>query len=177
MLPGARRCCQRAGCASPLAMRQTAANQARSFWKFCGVRADRMQSRQRVGNSVLAKIVAGRHLSAKTVAAMQDRHLRGIVGRRLHEHRNIEPRQSQRVGNRALVAEVGQRHDHAIDLVADSSEIARRSAWLLRGFRLRRACCLPDRERRNPCRPWPAPGSFLRVRTSPTGREKNRGSR
>ena len=49
---------------------------------------------------------------------MQDRHLRSIVGRRLHQHRNVEPRQAHGVGNRALVAEVGQRDDHAIDSVA-----------------------------------------------------------
>ena len=86
--------------------------------KIFRVGAHGVQPRQRVGNSVLAQVVAGRHLSAKAVAAMQDGHLRRVVGRRLHQHRNVEPRQPHGVGNRALVAEVGQRHDHAIDAVA-----------------------------------------------------------
>ena len=49
---------------------------------------------------------------------MQDGHVLRVVGRSLHQHRNVQPRQSKRVGDGALVTEVWQRYDHAIDLVA-----------------------------------------------------------
>ncbi len=44
--------------------------------------------------------------------------LLGIVGRRLHQHRHLQIRQAQGVGNRPLFAEVRQRNDDAVDPVA-----------------------------------------------------------
>ena len=92
------------------------------FPEIIRIGTDGMKSRQRIRDTILAQVVAGRHLAAETVAAMQDRHLRSVVGRRLHQHRHVEPRQPQRVGDRALVAEVGQRDDHAVDPVAVLAE-------------------------------------------------------
>ena len=65
---------------------------------------------------------------------MQDGHVLRVIGRSLHQHRNIEPRQPQRVGNGALVAEVWQRHDHAIDLVAIFLKQRRTALRLFVGF-------------------------------------------
>ena len=77
-----------------------------------------MQLGQRVGNAVLAQVVAGRHLAAEAVAPVLDRHLAGLIGRRLDQHRHAEIGEPQRVGDGALVAEVRQRDDHAVDAVA-----------------------------------------------------------
>ena len=66
----------------------------------------------------MAQVIAGGHFSAEAVAAVQDGHLRRIVGRGLHEHRNVEAGEAKSVGDGALVAEVGKRDDHAIDTLA-----------------------------------------------------------
>ena len=57
----------------------------------------------------------------KRVAAVRDGHLRRRVRRRLNQNRHIEPGQPQRVGNRALVAEIRKRNDDAVDLVRRGS--------------------------------------------------------
>ena len=78
----------------------------------------RVQARQRIGNAILAQIVAGRHLSAEAVASRCNRHVGGIVGRSLHQHGHIQPGQAQRIRNGALVAEVRQSDDHAVQPLA-----------------------------------------------------------
>ena len=44
--------------------------------------------------------------------------LSAIVGEGLDQHRHAQVRPAQRVGHGALVAEVGQRDQHAVDLLA-----------------------------------------------------------
>ena len=74
--------------------------------EFGGIEGNRVQPGQRIRNAILAEIIAGRHLAAEAVAAVQDGHLGGIVGSSLHEHRDIEPGQTHCVGDGALVTEV-----------------------------------------------------------------------
>ena len=57
------------------------------------------------------------HLAAEAVAAHGDGHGVGAVGRGLHQHRNLEPGEADGVHDAALLAEVGQRDDDAVDLV------------------------------------------------------------
>jgi hypothetical protein len=80
-------------------------------------RIDGVQAGQGEGDAVLAQVVADRHLAAEGVAAV------GLMvifaGSSLKAWISTgtsQPRPAQRVGDRALVAEVGQRHQHAVDL-------------------------------------------------------------
>ena len=79
-------------------------------------------ARERVLDPVLAQVVAGAHLAAEAVAPVGDRHLVGGVLEGVHEHGHVQPGPAQRVRDGALVAEVGQRHEHAVDLVAVRAE-------------------------------------------------------
>ena len=80
-----------------------------------------VQRGDRVRNAVLPQIVAGRHLAAEAVAAERNGHLLGIVGRGLDQHRHVQIRQAQGIGNGALFAEVRQGHDDAVDAIAIAS--------------------------------------------------------
>jgi hypothetical protein len=72
---------------------------------------------ERVADAVLLQVVAGRHLAAEAVAPVLDRHQRRRVWRRLHQDRHVQVGHPERVRNAPLVAEVGQRHDDAVDRV------------------------------------------------------------
>ena len=48
--------------------------------------------------------------------------LRAVVVERVDEHRHVELGPAQRVGHGALVAEVGQRDEHAVDPIAIGAE-------------------------------------------------------
>ena len=73
---------------------------------------------ERIGNAVLREVVARRHLAAEAVAPVGDGHPRRRVGGRLNQHRHVQAGQPQGVRDAALVAEIRQRDDHAVDLVA-----------------------------------------------------------
>jgi hypothetical protein len=75
-----------------------------------------VQRGERVENAVLHHIVATAHLSAKAVAAVGDGHGIGAIGRGLHQHGHFQSRQADGVDDAALLAEVGQRDDDAVDL-------------------------------------------------------------
>ena len=64
------------------------------------------------------QVVAGRHLAAERVAPVGDGHLGRVVGEGVDQHRHVQAGPAQGVGDGALVAEVGQRDQHAVDLVA-----------------------------------------------------------
>ena len=93
-----------------------------------------MQRGNRIRNAVLPQIIAGRHLAAEAVAAKLDGHLLRIVGRGLDQHRNVQVRQAQGIGNRALFAEIRQSHDDAIDAIAIFLEEIGAAPGLFPGF-------------------------------------------
>ncbi len=93
-----------------------------------------MERGERVRNAVLLEVVARRHFSAKAVAAMRDGHLCRRVRSRLNQNRHVQPRKSQGVGNRALVAEIRKRNDDAVDLVARGFEQRGAALGFLVGF-------------------------------------------
>ena len=64
------------------------------------------------------QIIAGRHLAAEAVAAELDGHFRRGIRRGLHQHGNVQIGQAQRIGDGALLAEIRQGDDHAVDAVA-----------------------------------------------------------
>src|SRR5690606_19234295 len=66
----------------------------------------------------LTEVVARRHLAAEAVAPADDGHLIGGVLKRVDEYRHIQIGPSDRVRDSTLVAEVGQCHQDAVDLVA-----------------------------------------------------------
>ena len=103
---------------SPRTTRQTAANQARSLRKSVGIGRDGVERGERIGDAVLREIVAGRHLAAEAIAAVGDGHLAGRIGRGLHQHGHVETGHAQGIGDGALVAEIGQCDDDAVDCVA-----------------------------------------------------------
>ena len=148
-------------------MRQTAENHARSFAKLSELGAAVCSEVMRVGNAVLPQVVAGRHLAAEAVAPVGDLHVVGAVGRGLHQHRHLQRGVADSVGDAALFAEVRQRHDDAVDLVAMLAEELRAAARLIRSlhraeFRLLRRQrddayprLLPARRSSPLCLPWP----------------------
>ena len=87
------------------------------FGELRGIRTFRVKGGDRVWNSVLAQVVAGRHLSAKTVTAEGDRHLGAIVGGGLNQDRNAEVGEAERVRNGALFTEIRQSDDYAVNAV------------------------------------------------------------
>ena len=102
---------------SPFTTRQTPRNQSRSRANSGERRRLGVPAGERVADAVLLQVVAGRHLAAEAVAPVLDRHQRRRVGRRLHQDRHVQVGHAQRVRDAALVAEVRQRHDDAVDLV------------------------------------------------------------
>ena len=125
---------------SPFLTRQTAANFARSSRNSSESGSYRVGLRQRVRDPVLAQVVACRHLSAEAVAPMRNRHLLRRVRRGLHEHRHVEIGQSQCVCNGALVPEIGQRDNYAVDTPAPCARNS--SAQRLASSRVSTAPCL-----------------------------------
>ena len=105
-----------------LTTRQVAANRRRSARKQGLSGATVWRRGERIADAVLAEVVADRHLAAEAVAAMLDRHAPALVREGVDEHRHVEVRPAQRVGHRPLVAEVRQRHEDAVDLVAAGPE-------------------------------------------------------
>ena len=77
-----------------------------------------VQGGQRIGNTVLREVIACGHFPAETVAPIADGHLRGCIGRSLHQDRHSEIGQAQRFGNSALIAKVRQRYNDPADFVA-----------------------------------------------------------
>src|SRR5581483_8308947 len=104
------------------------------FGEFGRVGTLSVQGSERVRNAVLPQIVAGGHLAAEAVAAVSDRHFRGIVRRGLNEHRNAQIGEPQSIRNRALLAEVGQSHNNPVDAVTVAPEKIGTSARLLPGL-------------------------------------------
>ena len=72
---------------------------------------------QAVFDAVLVQVVAGRHLAAERVAPPVQVHLGHVVVEGVDQHRHVQRGPAQRVGDGPLVAEVGQRHQHAVDAV------------------------------------------------------------
>jgi hypothetical protein len=72
---------------------------------------------ERVPDAVLLQVVAGRHLPAEAVAPVLDGHQRRRVGRRLHQDWDVQIGHAERVSDAALVAEIRQRHDDAVNRI------------------------------------------------------------
>ena len=106
---------------SPLTTRQTAANQSRSLANSSESGASVCSVVSEYGMPYCFRLLQALHLAAEAVAAVGDGHLAGGIGRRLDQHRHVEVGQAQGVGDAALVAEVRQRDDDAVDLVAVAS--------------------------------------------------------
>jgi len=87
-----------------------------------GLRINGVQRRQAEGDAVLTQVVAQRHLAAEAIAPPLQVHLGRIVRESVNEHRHAQVGEAQRVGDAALVAEVGQRDQHAVNLVAVRAE-------------------------------------------------------
>ena len=85
------------------------------FGELRGIGRFGVQRRQRIRNAVLHQVIAGRHLAAKTIAAVGDGHLARCIRAWPESARAHATRPAQRIGNRALVAEIWQRDDNAID--------------------------------------------------------------
>ena len=90
--------------------------------EFLALRVGRVRLGERVLDAVLLEIVAVRHLAAERVATVLDRHVLGVVGECLEQDGHVEFGPAQGVGDGAFVAEVGQRDQHAVDLVAVGAE-------------------------------------------------------
>ena len=86
------------------------------------------------GMPYCVRLLQARHLAAEAVAAVADGHLRRGVRRGLHQHRHVQVRRAQRVGDGALVAEIRQRDDDAVDLVAMLPEQRRALPRLVAAF-------------------------------------------
>ena len=119
---------------SPFTIRQVAANDFRSDLKASEEGATVCSRGERVTDAVLPQVVAHRNLSAEAVAPPAHQHLVGLVGKSMHQHRHIEPRHADRVGHAALVAEVGQADQNAVDLVAVLLEQVGAPTRVLQGF-------------------------------------------
>ncbi|HMD96247.1 MAG TPA: hypothetical protein VKM93_02800 [Terriglobia bacterium] len=65
---------------------------------------------------------------------MPIQHLVGLVGKSVYQHRDVQPRHADGVGHTALVTEVGQADQNAIDLVAVLREEVSAPARVLQGF-------------------------------------------
>ena len=76
------------------------------FLETCGVGRFGVQCRERIRDSVLREVVAGRHFSAKAVAAIGDQHARWRIRRGLHQDGNAEVGHAERVRDGAFIAEV-----------------------------------------------------------------------
>src|ERR1019366_4687523 len=81
-----------------------------------------VQRGERVGNTVLLEVIAGAHFAAEAVATILDGHQSRGVRRGLYEDGHVEVGLAQSVGDGALFAEIRQRDDDAVDLVAAAPE-------------------------------------------------------
>jgi hypothetical protein len=75
--------------------------------------ADRVIVRQRIGKAILTQIIADRNLSAESIAAAIKSKLIQIVGRSLHQNRNLQAGKTDRVRHRPFVAKVRQAYKDA----------------------------------------------------------------
>jgi hypothetical protein len=104
-----------------------------------------MQSRKGVGDPVLLEVIAHAHLAAEGITPVGDSHLSGGVRSRLDQDRHAQSGTLERLGDPALVAEIRQGDDDAVDLVAMPVEELRALARVLP--RLDGAeLCLPVRQ-------------------------------
>ncbi len=87
-----------------------------------------------VRDAVLLHVVAGRHLAAEAIAAIGDLHVVGAVGRRLHQHRHLQRGVADGIDDAALLAEVRERDEDAVDLVAMLAEELRATARFIRSL-------------------------------------------
>ena len=78
--------------------------------------------RQRERNARLNEIVADGYFAAKSVAAARDEELIEIVRIGLDEHRLVELRKFERIGDSFLITEVGEYDEHAVDLIGKGAE-------------------------------------------------------
>ena len=76
-----------------------------------------VQRGQRILDAVLHHVVTRAHLAAEAVAAHGNGHVVGAIGRGLHQHRNLQPGQTNGIDDAPLFTEVGQGDDDAVDLV------------------------------------------------------------
>ena len=106
-----------------------------------------------------------------------DAHLAGGVRRRLHQHRHVEAGQPQRVGDRALVAEVRQGHDDAVDPVPVLLEQRGAAFGLVVGFHGAMPALLFGQHDDGRSRRGRAPRSARCARFSPDGPGRSRGCR
>ena len=119
---------------SPLTTRQTAAKRSRSALNSAEHGRFGMERGERVGDAVLLEVVADAHLAAEAVAAPGDGHLAGVVRGGLDQHGHVEVGQAQGLGDAALLAEVGQGDDDAVDLRRRGAEEVRALAGFGAGF-------------------------------------------
>ena len=89
-------------------------------------------------------------LPQKLSRRSRDLHVVAAVGRGLHQHRHVQRGVADRIGDAALVAEIRQRHDDAVDLVAMLAEQLRRSGAHRRGVSHRAELRLLRRQRDRP---------------------------
>ena len=85
------------------------------FGKLWRAGTFRVQCSDGIGNAVLSKIIASRHLAAEAVTARSDGHLLRIIRRGLNQYRHTKIGQPQGIGNGPFFAEVGQRNNDAVD--------------------------------------------------------------
>lgn len=78
--------------------------------------------RQRERNASLNEIIADRYFAAISVAAARDEELIEIVRIGLDEHRLVELRKFERIGDSFLITEVGEDDEHAVDLIGNGAE-------------------------------------------------------
>jgi hypothetical protein len=93
-----------------------------------------VQPRQRVRDAVLRQVVADGHLAAEAVPPIGDGHRADPVGEGVDQDRHAKVGQPQRVGDGPLVAEVGERDKHAVDVVAAAPEERRAALGIGPGF-------------------------------------------
>ena len=106
----------------PRTMRHTAENHARSLAKLSELGAEVWSDVMEYGMPYCIRLLQARHLSAEAVAAIGDLHVVGAVRRGLHQHRHLQGGVADGVDDAALLAEVRQRDDDAVDLVAMLAE-------------------------------------------------------
>lgn len=81
-----------------------------------------MQSRETERNLVLTQVIAHRYLAAARVPPALHGEMVQIVRICLHQHRNLQTGEPERIGNGPLVAEVRKRNQNAVDLCAVGAE-------------------------------------------------------
>ena len=77
-----------------------------------------MLARQRIADPVLAQVARARHLPAEGIPPVGGGHFGGVVGEGLDQHRHVQPGPAQGVGDRGFLAEVRERDENPVDLLA-----------------------------------------------------------